>query len=191
MPKAPDQRKKDNNRPNHAMLSLCPRFRFRYHQKPERSCQKFPPSLAFIVVETQTPPVVPYRPSIYVSAPRQMLTNACMIKYHESIVKHQNRLAASAEVTTGGKGHLDCGVVISPKGGSAGADLGVYAAAAVWHDRALSALCLSSELAPGELAPLLRRTMRTCSGDIEEACIGCEWCETCGRLWLWVVCAWE
>lgn len=94
-------------------------------------------------------------------------------------------------MTTGGRGHLDCGVVISPKGGSAGADLGVYAAAAVWHDRALSALCLSSELAPGELAPLLRRTMRTCSGDIEEACIGCEWCETCGRLWLWVVCAWE
>lgn len=79
---------------------------------------------------------------------------------------YQNLLAASAGVTTGGSGHLDCGVVISPRGGRAGADLGVYAAA-VWHDRALSALCRSNELAPGELAPLLRRTIRTCSGDID------------------------
>jgi hypothetical protein len=61
----------------------------------------------------------------------------CQIKYalskdhkrlHGSSINHQNLLAASAEVTTGGRGHLDCGVVISPKGGSAGADRGVYAA---------------------------------------------------------------
>jgi hypothetical protein len=45
--------------------------------------------------------------------------------FNQSIL--QNLRAASAEVTTGGKGHRDCGVVISPKGGSAGADLGVYA----------------------------------------------------------------
>lgn len=37
----------------------------------------------------------------------------------------QYLLAASADVTTGGNGHLDWGVVISPRGGSAGADLGV------------------------------------------------------------------
>ena len=54
----------------------------------------------------------------------------------------QNRLAASADVTTGGRGYLDCGVVISPRGGSAGADLGVKAP--VWHvERALSARCLN------------------------------------------------
>lgn len=88
-------------------------------------------------------------------------------------------------MTTGGNGHLDCGVVISPKGGKAGADLGVNAVE-LWQERALSARSLNDRLPPGELPPLFRRTMRTCSGEMD---IGMG-CDTCGKLWL-CVCAWE
>ena len=151
-------RKDDNNRePRYAFPS-----RFRYHQKPDAHAKSY-----LHIISPLSKPKTP--PAIFVQIKYALSKDHKRL--HGSSINHQNLLAASAEVTTGGRGHLDCGVVISPKGGSAGADRGVYAA--FWHDRALSALCLSKELAPGELAPLLRRAMRTCSGDIE-ACIGCE-----------------